>query len=132
MPNYGVDIALVTHSSDALEKRVHWETKSGNLVLLAALTLFADYEEEAATMTSPWDHIPEHIAGSVQANVPIHGTTWTKLFDFQDLVLPPQDRWQCDSIVTDKNVTYKAVRKMLYRIMSDTNVLDRAIEEGTV
>ncbi|KAH7344396.1 hypothetical protein BKA66DRAFT_434134 [Pyrenochaeta sp. MPI-SDFR-AT-0127] len=107
IPKFGTDIAIVTYWSDALEIGEHIETRTSKLNMMIAVTMYADSKDEAATMVAPLDNIPESLSGDLMDSAPTKATTWQELFDLQDAVFPPHDRWQCDSILTDRNVSYK-------------------------
>lgn len=102
---HGVDIAIVTFYSDLLDQGDHWESKTKKLLLMVDLTVYADSHEEAATMTSPWDQIDDSLAQNLIMQSPTTPTTWEKIFENQDKVFPASDRWQCDSILTNSDVS---------------------------
>lgn len=108
-PRYGVDVAIVTSYSDLFDHGDHWESKTKKLLLMVDLTIFADSVQEAATMTSAWDLIDDAIAHDLVMQSPTDPITWEEIFGIQDIIFPHRDRWQCDSILTDKSVSSNEV-----------------------
>lgn len=109
VPKQGTDIALVTHWSDIMDAGDHWETRTKRLVLSISLSAYADSIGEAKTMLSPFSSPQDNNAFHIIADMAVKETTWQNMWDMQNFLFPSTERWQIDSILTDRVVSYSEV-----------------------
>lgn len=105
----GVDIALVSHWSDILDAADHLETRTGAIMLSVALTAHANSLEESRDMLAPFDSQAARADLNMETEIPLKETSWDAMWDMQDALFLPGRRWQVDSILTDKDVSYAEV-----------------------
>jgi hypothetical protein len=93
------------------------EIQSKDVIIAAAVTIYADSLDEAQSMAYPFDKSPLKPV----FHLPVVETTFEELNKMQEGLLPSDQglRYKCDSILNDPNVS----RKEVYSSMNDLTLV---------
>lgn len=99
---YGTEVAVCGMYSDKNTGSGD-EVQSKEVILAAAITIYADTIEEARNMSQPFDKCPLQ----PMFHLPVTPTTYAELNQGQEDLMPSDQglRYKCDSILNDPNVS---------------------------
>ncbi|GAB7355900.1 hypothetical protein MBLNU459_g6547t1 [Dothideomycetes sp. NU459] len=105
MQKDGTETALCTFHPEKYDPRFRGDEipQDSQLLLAVSIVAYTTDLEEAQTLLSVWDNIPESLAPSLVDAKAVAPTTWAELFALQDALVPWGDgeRWLCNSILSD-------------------------------
>ena len=106
MRHYGVEVAVCACYADKMTGQGD-EVQSTDVIIAAAITLYADSLEEAQEMVYPFDKCPL----PPLFHLPVRETSYEQLNKMQEDLLPSDQglRFKCDSIYNDPEVSREEV-----------------------
>lgn len=126
VPKHGVDLFFLTFRSDIESPGDGDESDPKRIMFVINETIYADSLEEAKTLASPWDTLPQEFRPFQIERAPVVERTWKELWGLQERFQPQGhgERWNVDSILVDPGVSYDEVSNSL---LSDDGTLTEAL-----
>ncbi|KAJ4129626.1 hypothetical protein NW754_003908 [Fusarium falciforme] len=103
VPKYGVDLFYCTFYADKDDPNGGHESADKRVFFAINESIFADTLDEARTLASPWEIIPDELKKHIVTTVPLVERTWHELWALQESFQPQGngERWNVDSILVD-------------------------------